>query len=133
MSAMSAGWGKEDDCVLVRVYLPGRWNLVNEMAKSTVNEQAKPEPTSVTVDDIKDLLVGVHLGAIAEAMSFCDFLGLDSDLMYDVVSNAAGSSAMFHKAFPEMRRAKWNLKGVLDIEDIRARLVTRSIVAPFLE
>lgn len=119
MGCISAGWGKEDDCVLVRLYLPGRENLVAQLAKPS----DRHEPSTLSVNDIKDLMVGVHLAGMSEAMSFCDHLGVDSDLMFDVVSDAAGSSSVFLRTFSDMQCAKWSLKAIAGIEDIRKRLV----------
>jgi len=122
MGCISAGWGKEDDCVLVRLYLPGRHNLVAQLAKPSDSR----ELSALSVSDIKDLMVGVHLAGMTEAMSFCDRLGIDSDLMFDVVSNAAGSSSVFLRAFSDMQGARWSLKAIAGIEDIRKRLVCPS-------
>ena len=74
----------------------------------------------VTADDIKDLLVSIHVGVITEAICFCSFPGLDLELMYDVVSNASGSSAIFLNSFSEVKRTKWDFKGVSNIENINA-------------
>lgn len=121
MTSISAGWGREDDCVLVRLYLPsGPPDLVSQLSDGSKSFEAK---SPLLVDDIKDLMIGVHLAAMSEAMSFSEHLGLDSDLMYDVVSNAAGASSVFVKSFSDMRAAKWSLKGVADIEQIRTKLV----------
>lgn len=56
-------------------------------------------------------MVGVHTAAVAEAMSFCARLGIDVDLMYNIVSNAAGSSNIFINSFSEMKEAGWKLQG----------------------
>lgn len=118
-ASISAGWGSEDDCVLVRLFLPGRSSLVQQMAKGS--EPAKGSP--VSINDIKNLLIGVHLAASSEAMSFCESLGVDTELMLDVVSNAAGASVMFVKAFADMRKARWSLRGVINADRIRDGLV----------
>ncbi|CAD6592027.1 MAG: hypothetical protein ASARMPREDX12_005576, partial [Alectoria sarmentosa] len=113
MSAISAGWGAEDDCVLVRLYLPGCPGLVVEQAG---NKSSGPA-SMISVDEIKDLMVGVHLAAMSEAMAFCERLGIDVDLMYDVVTNAAGASRVFEKYFRGIKEGGWGLKGVEDIRD----------------
>lgn len=41
---------------------------------------------------MRDLLVGVHLAAMSEAMAFCEVLGIDTELTYDIVLNAAGAT-----------------------------------------
>lgn len=55
-------------------------------------------------------------------MAFCSFLGIDTDLMYDIVSNAAGSSAVFTKHFEGMKEREWRLQGV--IVEVGERLVS---------
>lgn len=120
VKAISAGWGKEDDCVLVRLYLPGREDLVEHEAKPFHYS----ESPSVEVDDIRNLMTGVHLAAMTEAMSFCEHLGIDPDLMFDIVSHAAGASAIFSKCFKEMQKGKWSLKSVAGIEEVRDKLVS---------
>jgi 3-hydroxyisobutyrate dehydrogenase len=121
MTGISAGWGKEDDCVMVRLYLPGRGDLVAKQAGLATDVN----PTSpITVETIKDLMLGVHLAAVAEAMKFSEHLGLDTDLVYDIVTNAAGASAAFLMSFEEMRKGAWSLKAVAGVDGIRDRLVS---------
>ncbi|KAL8684202.1 MAG: hypothetical protein Q9218_008382, partial [Villophora microphyllina] len=82
LTSISAGLGKEDDCVTVRLYLPTQPKLVADQAgKPHTNN---PPSTSVTLETIQDLMIGVHLAAVAEAMSFCERLGIDTDLMFDI-------------------------------------------------
>ena len=119
MTSVSAGWGGEDDCVLVRLYLPGRPDLVTRLATQS---PSFGEPL-VLVSDIADLMVGVHLAAMTEAMSFCEYLGIDTNMMFDVVSNAAGASSVFSKAFSNMQGAHWSLKAVDGIQQIQTKLV----------
>ena len=121
MTGISAGWGKEDDCVMVRLYLPGRPNLVAEQAGSPFEGHQSPLVSAV---DIKNLMVGVHLAAMSEAMSFCEVLGIDTTLMFDIVSNAAGASTVFLKYFEPMQQGKWSLKSIPGIKSIRDNLVS---------
>ena len=120
LTALTAGWGKEDDCAMMRLYLPARPDLVAQQAASF---ESLPHP-AVSLGDIKDLMVGVHLAAVSEAMSFCEYLGVDADLMFDIVSNAAGASEVFLKAFKPMQQEGWLLKGLPDAFHIRDRLVS---------
>ncbi|KAL8730122.1 MAG: hypothetical protein Q9181_004779 [Wetmoreana brouardii] len=117
LTSISAGWGKEDDCVTVRLYLPGNGNLVAQQAGAS-----RTISTNVTLDTIRDLMIAVHTTAVSEAMSFCERLGIDTDLMFDIVSNAAGASNMFRKAFEPMKQGGWSLKAAPDAEGIRDRL-----------
>ena len=119
-TAISAGWGKEDDCVMTRLYLPNRPDLVTEQAKSS-----KPsESPQLQFDDIKYLLIGVHLAVISEAMSFCEKLGIDTDIVFDIVSNAAGSSTMFVDSFKYMQKKNWSLGAVPNANIVRYQLVS---------
>jgi len=120
MTGISAGWGKEDDCVLARLYLPGQPDLVTQQARSFES----PQISAVTISDIKNLMIGVHLAAMSEAMSFCEHLGIDSNLMFDIVSNAAGASAIFLKAFEPMRHGNWSLRAAPEVNEIRDGLVS---------
>jgi hypothetical protein len=95
------------------------------MVAKQVGVATDAHPTSsITVETIKDLMVGVHLAAVAEAMKFSEHLGLDTDLVYDIVSNAAGASAAFLMGFEEMRKGGWSLKAVTGVDKIRDRLVS---------
>lgn len=123
MSAISAGWGAEDDCVVVRLYLPGCPELVVERAGNRASESSG-QASMISVDEIKDLMVGVHLAAMSEAMAFCEKLGIDADLMYDIVTNAAGANRVFEKYFHGMKEGGWGLKEVEGVEGIRDRLVS---------
>ncbi len=132
LTALSAGWGPEDDCVLVRLYLPSQPDLVATRAgisasPSPSSSSASPQPT-ISLETIETIMVAVHLAAMAEAMAFCELLGVDVDLMFEIVSNAAGCSAVFGKYFGEMRGRGWRLRGAVVVE-VGERLVSFN---PFL-
>ena len=124
-TAIASGWGKDDDCVLVRLYLPGQPNLVTQQVK----RKAYTGTSVISVEDIKNLMVAVHLAAASEAMLFCKILGIESDLMFDIVTNAAGASAVFDKNFKDMQRYNWLLKGMPGAEGIRNGLVNNKLSA----
>lgn len=124
-SAVGKGWGGEDDVVVVRLYLPGGPELVMERAGKA--EGGDGREVMISVDDIADLMVGVHLAAMSEAMAFCARLGIDARLMFDIVSNAAGASRVFERYFGHMREEGWGLKG---LEEVRERLVSTAF--PFI-
>ena len=119
-TAISAGWGKEDDCVITRLYLPNRSDLVIEQTKPS----KASEPPQLQFQDMEYLLIGVHAAVISEAMSFCEKLGINTDIMFDIVSNAAGSSVMFTRSFKDVQKKNWSLRGVPDANLIRCRLVS---------
>lgn len=130
LSAIGAGWGALDDCVVVRLYLPpARPGLVAERAgRASMGGDGVGVGAGVNggvgVGDIKDLMVGVHLAAMSEAMAFCERLGIETGLMYDIVSNAAGWSRGFEEYFPSMKEGGWRLKRLEGIKGIRNRLVS---------
>jgi 3-hydroxyisobutyrate dehydrogenase len=55
-----------------------------------------------TVKMINQHLAGVHIAAAAEAMAFGVKAGVDSQTLYEVISNSAGSSWMFQNRVPHM-------------------------------
>lgn len=112
----------------MRLYLrgEGREDLVERLAgEGGVEGLGKGE---VGVDDIRNLMIGVHLAVLSEAMTFCEKIGVSTDLIYDIVSNAAGSSAAFVKHFAEMQKGKWSLRSVAGVDGIRDRLVSFSFL-----
>ncbi|KAL8923025.1 MAG: hypothetical protein Q9208_004837 [Pyrenodesmia sp. 3 TL-2023] len=112
LNAISAGWGAEDDCVLVRLYLPYQPDLVATRA----GRSSAATPT-VSLKSIEAIMIAVHLVAVSEAMSFCSYLGIDVDLIYDIVSNAAGSSAVFTRHFKEVKQREWRLQGMVEVRE----------------
>jgi 3-hydroxyisobutyrate dehydrogenase len=55
-----------------------------------------------TVKMINQLLAGVHIAAAAEAMAMGTRAGADPQVLYDVISAAAGGSWMFQNRVPHM-------------------------------
>lgn len=78
----------------------------------------------ISAGDITDLMVGVYLATLSEAMVFCERLDIEAELMYDVVTNAAGASEVFEKYFGQMREVGWSFQGVKGAEEVRDRLVS---------
>lgn len=73
-------------------------------------------------------MIAVHIAAITEAMGFCECLGIDVALMYDIVSNAAGNSRMFEECFRGMGKKAWRVDGLEEAGEVVRRLVC---VIPF--
>ncbi|WP_163980946.1 NAD-binding protein, partial [Raoultella ornithinolytica] len=48
-----------------------------------------------TVKTIHQLLAGVHIAVAAESMALAAKAGIDLNMMYDIVTHAAGNSWMF--------------------------------------
>jgi hypothetical protein len=57
-------------------------------------------------------------------MKFSDHLGLDADLVFNIVAHASGASAAFLMGFEQMRREYWSLKAIFGVDGIRDRLVS---------
>lgn len=51
---------------------------------------------------VQDLLVGVHAAAAAEAIGLASAAGLDTQMVYDIIHNAAGNSAVFADIVPKL-------------------------------
>ncbi|KAL8643454.1 MAG: hypothetical protein Q9226_008360 [Calogaya cf. arnoldii] len=123
LTAITQGWGTEDDCVLVRLYLPpSKPDLVATQAGTSFKEASIPLHNNITWETIRDLMIGVHTASITEAMGFCEYLGIDVGLMYDIVSNAAGNSRVFEECFRGMGKMGWSVAGVEDVEVVKERV-----------
>ncbi|KAL8968066.1 MAG: hypothetical protein Q9197_005081, partial [Variospora fuerteventurae] len=80
LTAIAAGWGAEDDCVLTRLYLPSQPDLVAPQAGHSSSPSSPSSPPRISLQMIEDLMIGVHLAGMVEAMSFCARLGVDEGL-----------------------------------------------------
>ncbi|XP_049934362.1 uncharacterized protein LOC116255467 isoform X2 [Nymphaea colorata] len=95
-------WGR------VLVCISGRFEAI-EMARSILDSMAAKvyifEGGVGTVSKIKMvnlLLEGIHLVAAAEALFLGSRAGINSWVLYDILSNAAGSSRIFVNRVPQM-------------------------------
>ncbi len=68
-----------------------------------------------TVKIIHQLLAGVHIAAGAEAMALAARANIPLDLMYDVVTNAAGNSWMFENRMKHVVGGDYTPKSMVDI------------------
>ncbi|WP_249963158.1 L-threonate dehydrogenase [Histophilus somni] len=68
-----------------------------------------------TVKIIHQLLAGVHIAAGAEAMALAAKAGIPLDLMYDVVTNAAGNSWMFENRMKHVVDGDYTPLSMVDI------------------
>ena len=75
------------------------------------------------MQDIIDIFIGGHLAATAEAMGFTEAVGLDTNVMYDIISKAAGSNTQFVENVPKMKKPTWSLKDVSAAEEVAQKLV----------
>ncbi|UPY95276.1 L-threonate dehydrogenase [Pectobacterium sp. 21LCBS03] len=68
-----------------------------------------------TVKIIHQLLAGVHIAAGAEAMALAARADIPLDIMYDVVTNAAGNSWMFENRMRHVVDGDYTPKSAVDI------------------
>jgi putative dehydrogenase len=68
-----------------------------------------------TVKIIHQLLAGVHIAAGAEAMALAARANIPLDVMYDVVTNAAGNSWMFENRMKHVVDGDYSPKSAVDI------------------
>ncbi|MFQ1049519.1 L-threonate dehydrogenase [Avibacterium paragallinarum] len=68
-----------------------------------------------TVKIIHQLLAGVHIAAGAEAMALAAKAGVPLDLMYEVVTNAAGNSWMFENRMKHVVEGDYTPLSMVDI------------------
>ncbi|PIN24299.1 putative dehydrogenase [Handroanthus impetiginosus] len=64
---------------------------------------------------INQLLAGVHIASAAEAMAFGARLGLNTRLLFDVITNSAGTSWMLENRGPHMIENDYTPLSALDI------------------
>lgn len=117
------GFLRDDDAKLVQMYLPkDKGDLVAVKAEADIKMVRSHQ---VSKDMIADLLAGIHLAASIECMAFCKKLGIDRKLMYEIVSKAAGWTAMFVKHIPAMlEKDEWVLEDCAAWEDVGGKLAT---------
>lgn len=68
-----------------------------------------------TVKIIHQLLAGVHIAAAAEAMALAARAGIPLDVMYDVVTHAAGNSWMFENRMQHVVDGDYTPRSAVDI------------------
>lgn len=68
-----------------------------------------------TVKIVHQLLAGVHIAAGAEAMALASKAGIPLDVMYDVVTNAAGNSWMFENRMKHVVDGDYTPFSMVDI------------------
>ncbi|PHM46937.1 L-threonate dehydrogenase [Xenorhabdus miraniensis] len=68
-----------------------------------------------TVKMIHQLLAGVHIAVAAESMALAAKADIPLDLMYDIVTHAAGTSWMFENRVPHILSGDYTPKSSVDI------------------
>lgn len=82
-----------------------------------------------TVKIIHQLLAGVHIAAGAEAMALAARANIPLDVMYDVVTHAAGNSWMFENRMKHVVNGDYTAKSAVDIFVKDLRLVSETGLA----
>lgn len=84
------------------------------MAEKVYRLGSEAGPAS-TVKMINQLLAGVHIAALAEAMALGTKAGADPNALFEVISNSAGSSWMFNNRVPHILAGDYTPLSALDI------------------
>jgi len=84
------------------------------MAEKVYRLGGEAGPAS-TVKMINQLLAGVHIVALAEAMALGTRAGADPNILFEVISNSAGSSWMFNNRVPHILAGDYTPLSALDI------------------
>ncbi|MCK6450531.1 MAG: NAD-binding protein [Alphaproteobacteria bacterium] len=71
--------------------------------------------TGSRVKMVNQLLAGVHIAAAAEAMALGMRAGIDGKVLYEVISNSAGSSWMFQNRVPHIIDNDFKPRSAVDI------------------
>lgn len=94
LAASSQGYASKDDSSMVRQYYP--------KPIADVSDSQSPDASEAALQLVLDLMRSIHLVAAAEAIAFARHLQVDFTQFYDLVSNAAGASALFNERAWEM-------------------------------
>ena len=105
MTVMAAG----DDAVFAKL------QPVLDALAGKVYRCGKDIGQGATVKIIHQLLAGVHIAAGAEAMALAAKAGIPLDLMYDVVTHAAGNSWMFENRMKHIVDGDYTPLSMVDI------------------
>ncbi|MLG09979.1 NAD(P)-dependent oxidoreductase [Salmonella enterica] len=89
-------------------------NMLDAVASNVYRISDTPGAGS-TVKIIHQLLAGVHIAAAAEAMALAARAGIPLDVMYDVVTHAAGNSWMFENRMQHVVDGDYTPRSAVDI------------------
>ncbi|MBA8879611.1 L-threonate dehydrogenase [Phyllobacterium myrsinacearum] len=64
---------------------------------------------------VNQLLAGVHIAAACEAITFAKAMGLDMDMVYEVITASAGNSWMFENRVPHILEGNYSPFSAVDI------------------
>jgi len=107
-----AGLTKEDDAGLVRLYLPPNGS----------DSALKARKERINAETISDILAGIHLASSRECTAFAKHVGMDADMLYDIVTKAAGASEVYAQVVPQLKTTDGSLKSLKEALLICERL-----------
>lgn len=120
-TAVYIGCAGMDDSVLWRLF-------IRDYAADAVHQQTKIQNdthrSALSLQDIVDIMKGVHLAATAESRGFTEAVGLSEEQMYDIVCGAAGWNIQFEDFAPKMKKGPWYLQEIPEAKDIGTKLVS---------
>jgi 3-hydroxyisobutyrate dehydrogenase len=121
LRGVQAGFLRDDDAKLVQLYLPkDKGDLVATSASADIKMNSNYQ---ISKDTINDLLSGIHLAASVEGMAFCKKLGVDSKIMYEIISKAAGWNAMFTTSLSDLlEKDTWTLAESAHAKEVGEKL-----------
>jgi len=94
LSGLDKGYGSDDDSGLVRLW--------TSQPVASIQSAFSEEDKKAKLDLVSNLLIGIHLCAAAESMSFAKHVGIPLPQFYKLAIDAAGGSAMFKEIGPQM-------------------------------
>jgi len=110
IQGVAAGLGREDDSGLVRLFLPPPGSSI------------KAQNANITSDTIADVLAGIHLASSRECTAFAKHVSMDGDLIYDIITKAAGASEQYSNIVPQLKNTNGGLKSVKEAGAVATRL-----------
>jgi 3-hydroxyisobutyrate dehydrogenase len=118
--AINDGMTQEDDAGLVRLFLSKNTEGTVKLLADSETVVGKAE---VTIESIVDLLTGVHVASAYECLSYASKVGLEYELLADIIKKGAGNTAVF-KSTKENLEQVFQLRRLPQAEQIREKLVS---------
>jgi 3-hydroxyisobutyrate dehydrogenase len=107
VAGLGRGWGANDDAGMVRMYYADPISKVKKgeeaPRKPLDNEPLSTETPPPAMELVLTLLRTIYILSCAEAVALAHALGVDMDMYFTLVKDAAGGSRMFEKYSKGMR------------------------------
>lgn len=120
-TAVYIGWPGMDDSALWRLFL--RESPADAVCRQTEIHNGEQKP-AFELQDIVDIMNGVHLAATAESKGFTEAMGLNAEQMYEIVCGAAGWNVQFEQFGPRINKGPWYLQEIPEAKQIGLNLVS---------